>query len=102
MTEERGAQLHHHGAHQFVTSGTLEIKEISRHVISMLVEHAVILGTDHLQQVLRSQILPFWALALRIVAVELGEGEVVEILADEADPSITTIETDIMIPGIAH
>lgn len=56
----------------------------------------------HLRQGPPSQILPIWEPGPRIVAVELDEDEVVETLADGADHSIMTIETDTMIPGIAH
>lgn len=101
-TEESGVQPRHRGARQFVISGTLETNETSRHVISMLVEHVGTHGTGHLQQVPLSQILPIWEPGLRIVAVGLGEDEVAEILADGADHSIMMIETDTMIPGIAH
>lgn len=101
VTEEKDAQHRHHGARQFVTSGILETKETFLHVILMLVEHAATPGTARRRQGLRSQILPSWAPARRIVAVELDEDEVAEILAGGADPFSMTIETDIMIPGTA-
>lgn len=101
-TEEKGAQLHHRGARRFVTSGTLETKGTSHHVILMLVEHAGTRGMGRLRQVPRSQIPPIWAPGLRIVAVELDGDEVAETLADGADPSIMTTGTDTMTPGIAH
>jgi hypothetical protein len=101
-TEERGAQLRHRGARQSVISGILETNETFHHVISMLVEHVGTHGMGHLRQGPPSQILPIWEPGPRIVAVELDEDEVVETLADGADHSIMTIETDTMIPGIAH
>ena len=68
----------------------------------MLVACAATLEMVHLQQGRHSQILPSLALARRIVAVGLGEVEVVGILEDEEDRSITTTVTDIMILEIAR
>lgn len=102
VTGERDARLHRHDARPSAISGTLETRETSHHVISMLDEHAVILAMDPLRQASPSQILLFWALALLTAAVELGEDEVVEILGDAPGPSTTTIATDIMIPEIAR
>lgn len=99
---ERGAQLRHRGARQSVIFGTLETSETSHHVISML---AAPVGTHEMGRLQRgplTQILPTLAPGLRIVAAELGEDEVAETLADVADHSIMMIETDTMIPGIAH
>ena len=102
VTAEKGAQLHLHDVRQFEISGTPATSATFHHVISMLVALAGILETARSQRDRHSQTLQFSALALRIVAVELGEVGAAEILEEGEDPFTLTIVTDITTPEIAH
>jgi hypothetical protein len=94
--EERDAQLHRRGDHQFETSGIPVTREISPHVTWTSAVPAVTLETDHLQQGQRSRTLPFLALAHHIVVVVSGEGEEAGTLEDGEGPFTMMNETGIM------